>query len=78
MLIERIRRGATLAIASVLVDIAGVEMTLHLAVRREAGGVIVEVPSFTHEGRRIACVLLPTELRDAICDAVWIDWANGL
>lgn len=75
--IERTRRGATLAIASVLVDIAGVEMTLHFAIRREAGGLVVEVPSFIHDGQRVACVILPNELRDAICDSVWAAWRTG-
>src|SRR4051794_17141787 len=59
--------GATLAIASVAVDIAGVEMTMHFAVRREGGGHVVEVPSFIHDGQRVACVILLPELRDAIC-----------
>ena len=62
--------GRLLALANVLVDVAGVSLTLQgiRVMRTPGGGLTVEAPAFRHPstGRLHPAVLLPPELRDAI------------
>jgi hypothetical protein len=67
-------------VASVVVDIAGIELTLHMAIRRGIdGGYAVELPTFRCRGQRVATVILPAELSQAIgreVYEVWQDWGR--
>lgn len=78
--VERVDRGRLVALANVLVDVAGVELTLQgVQVVREADGVVVRAPAFRHprDGRWLPAVLLPPELRDAIGAEVLSGMSQG-
>jgi hypothetical protein len=72
--IEHLRDGAARGIAAVAVDIAGVELTLHVTVRREKSSWVVEMPTFRYRGKRVDCVILPPDLVEAISREVYEVW----
>lgn len=67
--------GRVLAVASVRLDIAGVEIELHgLTVRRQdGGGYGMHLPAWRHPttGKWLAAAVLPSELATAIGEAVF-------
>jgi hypothetical protein len=72
--IEHLRDGAARGIAAIAVDIAGVELTLHVTVRREKSSWVVEMPTFRYRGKRVDCVILPPDLVEAISREVYEVW----
>ena len=71
--VERVRRrGRLLALATVVFDLAGVELTLQgiRVMRDEEGSLTVHAPVWRHpdSGKWVPGVLLPPELSKAIGD----------
>lgn len=61
--------GRVVALANVLVKVAGVSFELQgLRLVKEAGGIGVEAPQFRHprDERYLPAIVLPPELRDPI------------
>lgn len=73
--------GRLLGLANVLMDVAGVELTLQgvQLVRGHHGSLSVQAPQFRHprDGRCLPAVLLPLELRDAVAAEVLRDFTSG-
>lgn len=73
--VEAVRRASAVkALATVLLEISGIEILLQgITVRRQGkSGVMVEVPQFRHPdtGEWLPCIALPDEVGAAIAEEV--------